>query len=180
VDAQKIKGANLESNETQGTQLERVFHFLEDSGIEYYITNEDFDSFLEGIKIEKGKLKINPENLLCVGDILHEAGHLACIPSNLRSMANDNISESMGEEYTYEMGVIAWSVAAALHLDIALSEVFTEKGYKGEAQYLLDQFAAKNYIGLPLLQWMGMAAFEDELVDNEVLPFPKMLRWTRA
>ena len=77
------------------------------------------------------------------------------------------------------MGVIAWSVAAAIHLNIPLSEIFHIEGYKGEANWLLEQYTSKKYIGLPLLQWMGLAAFEDELVENKILPFPEMLRWTR-
>lgn len=80
--------------------------------------------------------------------------------------ANDDIGNSLGEEYTYEMAVIAWSVAAALHLSISLTEVFHPEGYKGEWKWLMEQYESKNYIGLPLLQWMGLAAFEDELVED--------------
>ena len=109
--------------------IEKVFQFLEEIGIEFKITDEPFDSFLQGVKIEKGALKINPDHLLCLGDILHESGHLACIPANLRPQATDNIAEAMGEEHTYEMAVIAWSVAAAIHLNIPLAEIFHEQGY---------------------------------------------------
>jgi len=174
-----MNATNLEKKDVRAIQLEKILSFLKEIGIAYYLTAEDFGSFLQGIIIENGHLRINPKNLLCIGDILHEAGHLACIPSKLRPKANDNISESLGEEHTYEMGVIAWSVAAALHLGIPLSEIFHEQAYKKEANWLLEQYTSKNYIGLPLLQWMGLTAFEDELVEGEVLPFPEMLRWTR-
>ena len=163
----------------QATYLEKTASFLNQIGIEYHISNEDFDSFLGGVLIENGKLKINPTKLISIGDILHEAGHIACIPSNLRQRANDDISKSVGEKYTFEMGVIAWSVAAAFHLDIPLLEIFNQGGYKGEGEWILAQYSSKNYIGLPLLQWMGLAAFEDELIDDKILPFPAMLRWTR-
>ncbi len=159
--------------------LKRILEFLEEIGIVYYMTDEHFDSFLKGIKIEKGKLSINPEELLCVGDILHEAGHLALVPSNLRHQANNHIGESLGEEYTYEMGVILWSVAAAQHLAIPLTEIFHQKGYKGDAQWLMEQFESGNYIGLPLLKWMGLVAYDEEKKDN-IDTFPKMIRWTRA
>ncbi len=174
-----MKGSHLDNIEIQATHFEKVSCFLKEIGIDYYVTDEDFDSFLKGIKIENGRLKINPKNLICIGDILHEAGHIACIPLDLRLSANDDISKSLGEEYTCEMGVIAWSVAAAHHLDIPLSEVFHKEAYKGDAEWLLEQYTSKNYIGLPLLQWMGLTAFEDELVEDKILPFPKMLRWTR-
>lgn len=157
----------------------KIFNFLEEIGIEYFITDDDFPSFLRGITIDKGKLKINPEYLLCTGDILHEAGHLACIPAHLRSKADDNIEISIGSEYTLEMGVILWSVAAALHLNIPLTEIFPKKGYKGSSETLIEQYTSKNYIGLPLLQWMGLAAHDDEVIENEALAFPNMLRWLR-
>ena len=168
-----------EKTTVQVSQLETITRFLEEIGIAYYFTEEEFDSFLKGVEIEQGKLRINPKNLLCLGDILHEAGHLACLPSHLRLQANGDIGKSLGEEYTCEMGVIAWSVAAALHLDMSLSEIFHQEGYKGDADWLIEQYSSKNYIGLPLLQWMRLAAFDDELVDNTILPYPAMLRWTR-
>ena len=170
----------VQTTEIHNSFLEKILAFLKEIEIDFYLSDEFFDSFLKGIKIVNGKLKINPKHLLCLGDILHEAGHLACLPSNLRSQANDNIEESLGEAYTFEMGTILWSVAAASHLKIPLSEIFHGEGYLGQGPWLLEQFSNKNYIGLPLLQWMGLTAFDDELIKDKVLPFPAMLRWVRA
>lgn len=170
---------NLETTESLATQLEKVFSFLSEIGIAHCLSDEEFDSFLKGVKIENGGLKINPKELLCVGDILHEAGHLACIPKALRHRANGDIRKSLGEDYTFEMGVMAWSVAAAVHLDIPLSHIFHPEGYNGEADWLLEQYSSGQYIGLPLLQWMGLAAGQDELSNDAILPFPNMLSWTR-
>lgn len=174
-----MKGSNFENKQTPLPYFEKVTFFLKEIGIDYQISYENFDSFLTGIKIENGTLKINPNHLISVGDILHEAGHLACIPFSLRKRVNDDVAKSVGEEYTFEMGVIAWSVAAALHLDIPLTEVFHTEGYKGEGEWLLEQYTSKNYIGLPILKWIGLAAFDDELVEHKILPFPSMVRWTR-
>lgn len=174
-----MKDAKLYTTKNQPIFLTRTFHFLEEIKIDYYLSDENFDSFLQGVKIQNGTLIINTKNILCVGDILHEAGHLACIPSTLRVKANDNIKDSLGEEYTFEMAVIVWSVAAAAYLEIPLTEIFHQEGYNGDANWLLEQYTAKNYIGLPLLQWMGLAVMEDKTVDGINLPF-KMLRWTRA
>jgi hypothetical protein len=160
--------------------LARIEHFLKEIGIDYHISNDDFDSFLGGIKIEHGKWKINLRNLMCLGDILHEAGHLACIPSALRLQANDDIKESLGEEFTFEMGVIAWSVLATKHLGIPLSEIFHQDGYNGNAEWLLEQYSSNNYIGLPLLQWMGLVTMQDESKGNEQATPLRMIRWTRA
>ncbi len=164
----------------QANEIGEIFYFLNEIGIGYSLIDESADSFLKGIKIVNGRLVINLKNLLCIGDILHEAGHLACLPESLRSKANGNIAESLGEEHTFEMGVIAWSVAAAIYLNIPLSHIFHKDGYNGDADWLVEQYDSGNYMGLPLLQWMGMVAYEDELMEGRILPYPKMLRWTRV
>lgn len=174
-----MKESFLETVESETNYLESVFHFLRELGIGCCISEENFDSFLQGVRIENGGLKINLKNLLCIGDILHEAGHLACLPSDLRAKANDNIEISLGPEHTYELGAIMWSVAAAMHLKIPLTEIFHEDAYRGDGQWLLEQYSNNNYLGLNLLQWMGMVAFDDEVDGVNILPFPAMLRWTR-
>ncbi|MBO3696837.1 hypothetical protein [Roseivirga sp. E12] len=179
MSAQNTATKSTEKFNLQDSQLHSITSFLEEIGIEYFFTGDAFDSFLVGIEIEHGRLKINLDNLLCHGDILHEAGHLACLTPDLRRKAHGDIGKTLGEENTFELGVIAWSVAAALYLGIPLSEIFHPESYKGDATWLLEQYTAKTYIGLPLLQWMGMAAHDDELVENKVLPYPHMIRWTR-
>lgn len=174
-----MKETFLKTIESETNYLERVFHFLREIGISIYVSEENFDSFLPGVRIENGGLKIYLKKLLCVGDILHEAGHLACLPSNLRAKANDNIEMSLGVEHTYELGAIMWSVAAAKHLKMPLTEIFHVKAYRGDGQWLLEQYSNNNFLGLHLLQWMGMAAFDDEVDGVNMLPFPAMLRWTR-
>ncbi|MBC6992845.1 hypothetical protein QWY85_03920 [Neolewinella lacunae] len=159
--------------------LARIIDFLASTGIQFTLTSENFTAFLDGVKIKDGELLINPANLLCVGDVLHEAGHLACVPAALRPQVNENVADSVGEEHTYELGVIAWSVAAAHHLGIPLTEVFNEKAYKGQADWLLAEYSSGNYLGLPLLQWMGMTALPAELRNEGVAPYPAMQRWTR-
>ena len=54
------------------------------------------------------------------------------------------------------MAVLLWSYAAAKKIGLAPEVVFHEDGYKGEAIWLREQFESKNYIGLPLLQWLGL------------------------
>ena len=159
--------------------LQNILAFLEKVGIKYTLTEEDFDAFLQGITIVNGVLKINPSKLLCVGDILHEAGHIACLPPELRPKASGNIEETLGEEYNVELGVILWSIAAAHHLQIPLTEIFHKEAYLGQSGWLLEQAATGNYVGLPILQWMGMAAQEESVIAGKAAPFPVMLKWIR-
>jgi hypothetical protein len=55
------------------------------------------------------------------------------------------------------MAAIAWSYAAARRLGVAPDIVFHPQGYKGGAAALVENFTAGRYIGVPLLQWWGMA-----------------------
>ena len=53
-----------------------------------------------------------------------------------------------------------------LDLDI----VFHPGGYKDDSEWLIEQFRSKNYMGLPLLEWMSLCTKEE---------FPKMNKWLR-
>ena len=139
------------------SHFSQVFQFLDEIGIQYKIVNEVGESFLQGIRINKGVINIHPERIIAVGDILHEAGHIACIPGDKRVMVEDDIQSSIGEEYAYELAVIMWTVAAAHHLDIPLNKIFHDQGYKGDSDWLIEEISSGNYIGLPLLQWLGLA-----------------------
>lgn len=67
-----------------------------------------------------------------------------------------------------------WSYAVCLHLKIDPEIVFHKDGYKGSSSWILDNYKNQNYIGLPLLVWMGMTDNK-----NGNVSFPKMKRWLR-
>ena len=160
--------------------LKRILGFLEEIGIGYQLTSEPCDSFLRGIKMVNGQLLINTRDLLCSGDILHEAGHIACLPPELRPKASGDIGATLGEQQTYELAVILWSVAAAHHLEIPVSEIFHDEAYLGYSDWFTEQASSNSYVGLPLLQWLGLAASDEELAAGKVQPFPAMKRWLRV
>ena len=66
----------------------------------------------------------------------------------------------MGDDGGDELGAIAWSYAAALHLQLDPGVVFHEQGYHGGSQSILENFAAGRYIGVPMLQWRGLTLDE--------------------
>ncbi len=47
------------------------------------------DSFLPGLSIVDGSLVYDSATLQWPGDLLHEAGHIATVPSSMRAMLND-------------------------------------------------------------------------------------------
>ncbi len=153
--------------------LKTIFEFLEEIKIAYYFTEIATETFLPGIQIKNGSLQIDLQKLKYPGDLLHEAGHIAVTRADDRNALNDNVIEDNPEKAGEEMAVLLWSYAAAKNIGLAPEIVFHEDGYKGEAEWLREQFVSENYIGLPLLQWMGMADVEGGY------PFPKMKVWLR-
>ena len=83
----------------------------------------------------------------------------------MRSSLNDNLGGDGGEE----MGAIAWSYAAALHIGLDPAVVFHAAGYRGGSQSLLENFRAGRPIGVPILQWAGLNGDD----------YPRMIRWLR-
>ncbi|MBK5212033.1 MAG: hypothetical protein JJE55_00045 [Flavobacteriaceae bacterium] len=154
--------------------LERIFQFFDEIAIRYNFKNIETETFLPGIQIKNGSLQIDLEKLKYPGDLLHEAGHIAVTIFEERKVLNDNVIENDKTKAGDEMAVLLWSYAAARKIGIAPEIVFHEEGYKGQAKWLAEQFESGNYIGLPLLQWMGLTASE----GNQT--FPKMKMWLRS
>jgi hypothetical protein len=157
--------------------LEIILDFLNNIGIKCQkATLSDESTFLSGIKIHKGTLLYDVDVLKHVGDLLHEAGHIALeLPSN-RNQLNDNVDEGKLPTESFELGVILWSYAALKWLKLPSEVVFHTEGYKNESDFLIQNFENGNYVGLPLLQWMGLAA---QSYNKEIEPFPNMIKWLR-
>jgi hypothetical protein len=123
-------------------------------------------TFLPGIAIVAGVLVYDADSLLYPGDLLHEAGHLALLPPDVRS----GIHGDTGDDGGLEVGAIAWSYAAAVHLGIDPAIVFHEAGYRGASGSILENFASGHFIGVPVLQWLGLTEKS----------YPTMRAWVRS
>jgi hypothetical protein len=135
----------------------------------------DASGFLKGLMINHGVLLIDEVRLTYPGDLLHEAGHLAVIPGETRKRLHGNVGVDPGEE----MAAIAWSYAAALHLEIDPAVVFHSGGYRGGSQAILENFSQGRYVGVPLLDWLGLTAGKKNAERLHVPPYPHMLKWLR-
>ena len=163
---------SAESPEMDGEQIcDRIYAFLRELGLSVQFAPLRSASFLPGIETIGGGLCVDSSALLYPGDLLHEAGHLAVMPPERR-----NAEAPSSRDPAEEMGAIAWSYAAATHLDIPAEVVFHPHGYKGQASWLLQQFQSGNCIGLPILWWLGMTTKPEGETPSI---FPKMLRWLR-
>jgi len=131
-------------------------------------------TFLPGLTIDHGVLLVDEARLSYPGDILHEAGHMALAEPAQRAELHHDAGGDPGEE----MAAIAWSYAAALYLSIDFGVVFHPQGYKGGSKNIIENFAQRRYVGVPILQWLGMAA-DAEQVKAGIKPYPHMVKWLR-
>jgi hypothetical protein len=149
--------------------ITRIFSFLDKIGIAFEEAALDEPVFMPGMTIRNGKLIVDKQTLKYPGDLLHEAGHIAVTPAERRNKMNGEITkENAGEE----IATLLWSYLAAHEAGIPPEIVFHPDGYKGDSEWLLDNFNKKTYIGLPLLTWMKIVV-KDE--DGEL----RVVSWLR-
>jgi hypothetical protein len=162
------------------TITDTITRFIESIGITVRFVTGVQDTFLPGLRIEKGGILIDKEQPFYPGDLLHEAGHLAVIPTAERSgLSNEHIATR--EQYAAEeMMSIAWSYAACCHLGLDARVVFHDKGYKNGGSAIAEDFSNGRYFGVPMLQWVGLTNDPSgkNLPPDAVL-YPKMIRWLR-
>ena len=155
------------------TLLGGIVRFLIDIGFQIRRTELKQQTFLPGISVDCGTLLIDELKLLYPGDLLHEAGHLAVIPAERRMRVQNDIGKKAAEE----MMAIAWSYAALIHLGLDPSIVFHEGGYRGGSAALIDNFTNGRYIGVPMLQWIGLTADAKRAMEQGIKPYPNMIKW---
>ncbi len=155
----------------------RMIDFLHEIEIKTSCEKIDGDTFLPGLKIYEGGLIIDKRKLKYPGDILHEAGHIAVVPKDRRDKLNGDVSESTDQFQGEEMAANLWSFAALTKLGIPVEKVFHKNAYKATGEWFIQNYNDKNYIGLPLLEWKGMAAGEVKAEKLGVEPFPSMIKW---
>lgn len=157
-------------------ELKIILDFLHSIGISVVEKELPNDTFLPGLSIGPNCLEVDYNKLLYPGDILHEVGHLAVTPSSDRALIGTN---EMPEEWPTqgdEIATMLWSYAASVHLQLPIEYVFHPNGYKNQSEWLIENYSKGNYIGLPLLEWMGLASKETNDANNS---FPKMIKWLR-
>jgi hypothetical protein len=158
--------------------LDKCIQFLNNVGIPTSFRKIESGSFLPGLLIEQGCIVIDKDALLYPGDILHEAGHIAVVPANRRTLLGQEAIIESKERETEEMMAIAWSYAACIHLQIDPHIVFHEQGYKGDGKNIVANFQSGRFFGTPMLQWCKMTIEPKHAQPGEPV-YPQMLKWLR-
>jgi hypothetical protein len=164
---------NMHESDLNDEVVARIAAFLTEIGIEVRASAISEGTVLPGIQLNRGTVVIDSTKLLHPGDVLHEAGHVAVTPADQRAELQGNVGQGPGEE----MAAIAWSYAAAIHLGLEPAVVFHADGYRGGSGSLLETFAERRYIGLPMLQWLGMAFDEKTARAKGAAAYPAMAKW---
>lgn len=160
-------------------ELEKVLSFLNEIGIDVIEKELDETTFLPGLSLGSNCIYVDFERLLYPGDILHEAGHLAVTTASERKLVGTEAMSSEWPTQGEEIGAVLWSFAAIYHLKLPLKFVFHPNGYKNNSDWFISNFNSGNYIGLPLLEWMGLTLSENRAVAENKKAFPVMQKWLR-
>jgi hypothetical protein len=161
-------------------ELDAITAWLDGIGIPVALEPLADDTFLPGLTVEHGRLAVDPERLTWPGDLLHEAGHIAVAPPDVRSLLGGSMDPPGVDMAQLEWGAIAWSYAAALDIGIDPAEVFHGGGYRGHSPGLLRTFALGAPIGVNVLEAAEMAAGPRLAAELGVEPYPHMRRWVRV
>jgi hypothetical protein len=145
--------------------------FLDQIGIGVEIAPIEAKTFVPGLAVVSGTIRIDPRTAAYPGDLLHEAGHIAVAKPEQRAGMSD-----VGPDPGEEMAAIAWSVAAAYACNIPLPILFHPTGYKGGSESLIENFSEGRTFGVPLLAWWGMT--KERGHEGEIV-YPAMMRWLR-
>lgn len=164
--------------ETVAEPADAIIRFIRSIGIELDEGSIQEPTFLPGIKIENGRLRVDRSRLLYPGDLLHEAGHIAVAPADERPLLNEAFISNSAHREAEEMMAIAWSYAAAVHLRLDPLVVFHDHGYNGGGRSIAENFCAGHYFGTPMLQWCGLTLHPAPGIRTEKT-YPHMLKWLR-
>lgn len=161
-----------------------IFDFIAGIGLTIGESELPDDTFLPGIALRAGALSVDPPKLLWPGDLLHEAGHLAVLPAEIRATAHDDLVDALDIEHAGEQEAMAWAYAATVAIGIPATVLIHPGGYKGRSADILTMYAFGIYPGLRGLCRLGLAAspgFGSALdAEGNAQPhYPQMLRWLR-
>ena len=157
----------------------KIADFLNDIGIEVIAANLSDECFLPGIVVENGRLLVDESRLEYPGDLLHEAGHLALAPSEIRPHLSGEVIIPNENMDLMEIQVTAWAYAATVFLSLEPNVLFHQGGYKGKSESLIFTFSVGIYPGAAGLEKTGLTAVGENARKLDVAPYPNMLKWVR-
>ncbi len=158
-----------------------IVDFLRRIGLNVELCELPDGSFLPGARIRHGGLQVDLAKLQWPGDLLHEAGHLAVVPTAVRATLDDALQDMPAVQHGGEIEATAWAWAALRHLGLASSVLFHDGGYHGHSAGLRMNFELGVYLGASGLASAGMAYLAGHAdTPAGAAVYPQMRVWLRA
>ena len=163
-----------------GALTDRILAFLRSIGVAVCEDEVHEGSFLPGVRIERGGLRVDRARLRWPGDLLHEAGHLAVVPTALRSTLDDALQDLPEVAHGGEIEATAWAWAATRHLGLDSAVLFHDGGYHGRSVGLRTTFELGVYLGASGLAAAGLTLLPAQVLPGGTPAYPHMLAWLRG
>lgn len=156
--------------------LRRIVDFIRSIGIEVNEGAMTRETLVPGMDIVRGTLLVDEAMMCKPADLLHEAAHIALSHPSVRNALDGTADTSPAEE----VSAIAWTWAASRQLDIDPAETFHADVISGNGPTLLENFLEGRYVGVPMLQYWGLAVEAKNAAAMGAAAYPHMLRWLRG
>lgn len=175
------------------TYLQRTIEFLNEIGIPTYVV-EGASGFIEHCVIESGTLMVDPR---CpASGLLHEAGHLAVVPSQYRSLFSGDVGRGQramldaisalnlhpdaplyrAAIQACEAEATAWAYAAGTYLRIPFELIYQDHEYQNGGAILRFQLSHNSHFGVHGLQHAGFCKVRASGVGDKPV-FPRLAFW---
>lgn len=179
-----------------GLARDHTIGFLRSIGLDIVIVDQA-EGFLEGSLIVDGALLVAPN--CSISDMLHECGHLACIPTLYRPRAQDNVENLIHEIYKEDDQLkglhpdhplsraliqcgdpeaTAWAYAAGKAIGLPDEVIIKDDEYSHQGGYIRDRLKSFSYVGIHGLKHAGMCNLPRKPYEPRKTPgYPTMKKW---
>lgn len=172
---------------------EKTMQFLHGIGLDVSVV-PGATGFIDLLAIKDGGLEVDPN---CPPNaLLHDAGHLACMPKQFRGYLSGNLNSGMkrifeelatmelGPDHPLERALIqcsdpeatAWAYAAGLEVGVPEELIILDEDYEGAGEDIRMQLQWRAYVGIKGLQHAGFCNSKPN--NYRPLPvYPKLAFW---
>jgi hypothetical protein len=130
------------------------------------------DDLLSGIRIERGELLVDGVRLLYPA--------ICCTKPDVWRLFSRTAPALRARRTTARLlrkGRDCAVLCPELNIGLDPAIVFHGDGYRGAAQAIMENFAAGRYVGVPILEWVGLTASSARNGALGVRAYPHMLKW---
>lgn len=174
---------------------EKAMDFLASIGLAVSVV-EGAQGFLKRVAIVAGGLQVDPR--AAVSDLLHEAGHVAIMPSLYRHYLTGDIKGGMKAMYAdietqnldpdgplwraaiqvRDECATAWAFAAGTALGLPAEQIIQDHEYQGDGDWIRLALSLNSYLGVNGLAHAGFCVVRANPYSKDERPvYPALAYW---